>query len=290
MARELKDNGLLKSKSAFLLAYQLFYHPQGIKAGEYAFSPPLRAKDIIESLVEGRIYLHSLTIPEGLTAKEIYPLLATFLSDEEEDFFRAFREVVPISSFDPEAADLEGYLFPETYHFPKGIVARDVIQAMLEQFKSVFMEPWKVRARSLGMTIREVVTLASLVEKETSMPEERKLISAVFHNRLQKGMKLDCDPSIIYILKQKDAFDGNLRKKDMKLDSPYNTYLYPGLPPGPICNPGRDSLEAALYPEEEGFLYFVSRNDGSHHFSRTFAEHQQAVRKYQLRLRQSPGP
>ena len=127
--------------------------------------------------------------------------------------------------------------------------------------------------------------MASLIEKETSLQEEKKLVSAVFHNRLKRGMKLDCDPTIIYALKQKGLFEGNLRTKDLRLDSPYNTYLYSGLPPSPICNPGKESLEAALYPVKENFLYFVSRNNGSHHFSLTFAEHQAAVRKYQTRRR-----
>jgi UPF0755 protein len=131
------------------------------------------------------------------------------------------------------------------------------------------------------MSVRQIVILASLIEKESSVAEENRLVSSVFHNRLRIGMRLDCDPTIIYALKEKGLFDGNLTKKDMSLDSPYNTYRYPGLPPGPICNPGREAIEAALYPAEEPYLYFVSKNDGSHQFSRTFAEHQNAVRRYQ---------
>ncbi len=139
------------------------------------------------------------------------------------------------------------------------------------------------RSDELGMSVREVVILASLVEKETSIPEERGLVSAVFHNRLNRRMKLDCDPTIIYALKQEGRFTGRLRTKDLKYDTPYNTYLYPGLPPGPICNPGRKAILAALYPAEESYLYFVSKNDGSHHFSKTLKEHLRAVRKYQLK-------
>jgi UPF0755 protein len=152
---------------------------------------------------------------------------------------------------------------------------------MVGQFRASFGEAWPARAEAIGLSIRQVVTLASLIEKETAVAEEKKLVSAVFHNRLRIGMKLDCDPTIIYALKQKGLFNGNLTKKDMSLDSPYNTYRHPGLPPGPICNPGRAALEAALYPAEEAYLYFVSRNDGTHHFSRTFAEHQNAVRLLQ---------
>ncbi|MEW5902005.1 MAG: endolytic transglycosylase MltG, partial [Acidobacteriota bacterium] len=155
--------------------------------------------------------------------------------------------------------------------------------AMVEEFRSVFGGSWLSRANSLRMTVRQIVTLASLVEEETSIPEEKSLVSAVFHNRLRLGMKLDCDPTIIYALKERGEYEGRLRKKDLSFPSAYNTYLNRGLPPGPICNPGRQALEAALYPAAEGYLYFVSKNDGSHHFSLTFGEHQAAVRRFQKR-------
>ena len=200
---------------------------------------------------------------------------------EEEDFLEASSQKESLSFLDKEASSLEGYLLPETYHFPKGTSAKTIIAAMISQFQNVFNEEWRKRASEIGMTIREVVILASLIEKETSIPEERKLVSAVFHNRLKRRMKLDCDPTIIYVLKQEGRFKDRLRTKDLKLDSPYNTYLYPGLPPSPICNPGRETLEAALFPADVKYLYFVSKNDRSHHFSRTFREHQQAVLKYQ---------
>ena len=158
-----------------------------------------------------------------------------------------------------------------------------MVDAMVDQFISVFDLEWRQRAKNLGFSIREIVILASLIEEETSHPEERTLVSATFHNRLRIGMKLDCDPTIIYALKQDNAYTGRLRYRDLKLDSPYNTYIYPGLPPGPICNPGRESLKAALYPADEDYLYFVSKNDGSHQFSRTFREHQNAVNIYQKR-------
>jgi UPF0755 protein len=152
---------------------------------------------------------------------------------------------------------------------------------MVGQFQRVFDGLWAARPPRLRLSVREAVILASLVEKETSIAEEKKLVSAVFHNRLRLGMKLDCDPTIIYALKRKGNYNGRLGKKDMTLDSPYNTYRYAGLPPGPICNPGREALQAALFPADEEFLYFVSRNDGTHHFSRTFREHLAAVRIYQ---------
>ena len=152
---------------------------------------------------------------------------------------------------------------------------------MVAHFKEVFTPEWRRRASSLGMTIRETVILASLIEKETAVNTEKPIVSGVFHNRLRIGMKLDCDPTIIYGLKEEGRFDGNLRKRDLSWDSPYNTYVHSGLPPGPIANPGRDSIEAALYPADVDFLYFVSKNDGSHHFSATYREHLNAVNFFQ---------
>jgi UPF0755 protein len=281
VARLLEQNGVIASRYPFLLNYRLFYYPRKIMAGEYSLSSPIQSKDVLDILVKGKVVLHTVTIPEGLTGLEIAPLVVPYLADGQEGFLAAFREVRLISPFDPKAEDLEGYLFPETYSMPKGITSAEAVGAMVGQFRAVFAGAWPARAEALEMSVREVVTLASLIEKESSIAEEKKLISAVFHNRLRIGMKLDCDPTIIYALKQKGLFTGNLSKKDMDLDSPYNTYRRAGLPPGPICNPGREALEAALYPAAEPYLYFVSRNDGRHHFSRTFAEHQNAVRLLQ---------
>jgi UPF0755 protein len=283
VARLLEKNGIIGSRQAFLISYRLFYEPRVIRAGEYALTSPLGVKEVLDTLIKGKVYLHSLTIPEGLTAREIAPLLVPLLADGQEAFLEAVRETEPVRPIDAEADNLEGYLFPETYSFVKGISAQEAVKAMVGQFRAVFSGAWKERAESLRWSVRRVVTLASLIEKETSVGEEMKLVSAVFHNRLRIGMKLDCDPTIIYALKERGVFDGNLTKKDMALDSPYNTYRHAGLPPGPICNPGRAALEAALFPAEEAYLYFVSQNDGRHHFSRTFKEHQNAVRQFQLR-------
>ncbi len=281
VARLLEEKGVIGGRIPFIISYRLFFHPQKIKAGEYVLTSPLRTKEVLEILTKGRVYLHSVTIPEGLTAREIAPLLAPLLADGEEGFVKAIRDPGPILSLDPEAQSLEGYLFPETYSFPKNISSDNAVQAMTGQFRTVFDGAWAARGDSFRMSIRQVVILASLIEKETSVPEEKRLVSAVFHNRLRIGMKLDCDPTIIYALKQNGLFDGNLTKRDMALDSPYNTYRHAGLPPGPICNPGKEALEAAVHPAPENYLYFVSRNDGLHHFSRTLSEHQNAVRRYQ---------
>lgn len=283
IALNLKKNGIIKKTWPFLVGYRVFFSAQSLKAGEYAIAIPDSPKNILQVLSEGSVYLHSITIPEGLIIQEIAGLLDSAGFAAKQDFLQDVAETSLISSLDKDAPNLEGYLFPETYRFAKGIPSEEIVAAMVFQFTKVFAQEWIERAAELGMSIRDIVTLASLIEKETSLREEKKIVSAVFHNRLKIGMKLDCDPTIIYVLKLEGRFKDRLRTRDLKYDFPFNTYLYAGLPPGPIANPGRDSLEAALYPADEKFLYFVSKNDGSHHFSRTFREHQNAVNKYQRR-------
>ena len=281
IAQNLEDQGLIRADWAFVLGYRLFYSGQSLKAGEYTIQLPISTKNILFILTEGKVKLYPVTIPEGLTRRETAKHLQGTLSIDSAEFLKVSDDISLISDLDPEAKNLEGYLFPETYSFPKEPDADEVGTTMIAQFRKIFDEIWTKRADEIGMTIREIVILASLIEKETSRAEERSLISGVFHNRIRIGMKLDCDPTIIYVLKEEGRFKDRLRTKDLKLDTPYNTYLYGGLPPGPIANPGKDSLEAALYPSEVDYLYFVSKNDGSHHFSRSFREHQNAVNKYQ---------
>ena len=283
IAAELKEQELITRKWPFLWGYRLFFAGQSLKAGEYRIETPLSPKQAIQVLIQGQVRLYPMTIPEGLTRRETAQHLSRNYGVEIEAFLEASADPAGAREWDPLAADLEGYLLPETYHFPRGTTAAEIVDAMLSQFRSQLTEAWEERAAELGLSVRELVILASLVEKETSLAEERGLVSAVFHNRLRIGMKLDCDPTIVYALKATDSYTGRLRYRDLKLDSPYNTYLYPGLPPGPIANPGRASLEAALYPEDADYLYFVSRNDGSHQFSRTYREHVNAVNTYQRR-------
>ncbi|MGB8952728.1 MAG: endolytic transglycosylase MltG [Candidatus Aminicenantales bacterium] len=283
IAQSLKEKGILQKKWPFLFRYELFYYPKSLKAGEYLFTSFYSTQEILNTLTLGKVYLHPLTIAEGWTGQEITAYLTSSGFGTEEDFRAAFMNPEIISSWDQKAWNLEGYLFPETYYLSLGQTSEEIFLKIVNQFQSVFAEPWRRRTAEMGMTIREVVTLASLIEKEASLSEEKKRVSAVFHNRIKQRMKLDCDPTIIYVLKQNGLFEGRLRSKDLRLDSPYNTYLYAGLPPSPICNPGKESLEAALYPAKENYFYFVSRNDGSHHFSRSFREHQLAVKKYQKR-------
>ncbi|MDD8026724.1 MAG: endolytic transglycosylase MltG [Acidobacteriota bacterium] len=281
IAGELKATGVLTKTTPFLWRYRMFYSGKPLKTGQYmlpAASPPAA---VIEALIRGRVYLRPVTVAEGLTGREIFPLFTAAGFGTEAGFAAAFKDIAPLGLLDPQAADLEGYLFPETYRLPKGITAAEILAMMTNQFKDIFSEPRRREAAALGLSVRETVILASLIEKETARPEERSLVSSVFHNRLRLGMRLDCDPTIVYVLKAEGTYLGRLHSKDLKLDSPYNTYLHAGLPPGPICNPGRESLLAALRPAATEFLYFVSRNDGSHQFSRTLHEHNRAVDLFQ---------
>lgn len=276
----LKNEGIVRSAVALQIACRVYFPGERFKAGEYLFTPPLETKDALLRIFGGRIYLKPVTVPEGLTGREIADLLRPGDPDGAAAFRRAFLDTSLIADLDPRAKDLEGYLFPNTYNLPRKAPEADLVGAMVAEFRAVFDEGRRRRAAELGMTIRDVVTLASLIEEETALPDERPLVSAVFHNRLKIGMKLDCDPTIVYALKQEGRYTGRLLLRDLKFPSPYNTYLHAGLPPGPISNPGRSSLDAALAPAPEACLYFVARGDGSHRFSRTLGEHLDAVKKF----------
>lgn len=276
----LRQRGLVRSVLPLRLACRLFYPEERFKAGEYQFSPPLKPKDVLFQVFKGRIYLQPFTIPEGLAGRDIAELLRPGDVEASAAFERAFLDVGLIADWDPRAKDLEGYLFPDTYHLPRQAPMAEFVAAMIAEFREVFDEGRRLRAAELGMSVRDVVTLASLIEEETALPEERPLVSAVFHNRLRIGMKLDCDPTVIYALKLENKYAGRLLLRDLKFPSPYNTYVHPGLPPGPISNPGKTSIDAALNPAPEKYLYFVLQGDGSHRFSRTLGEHLDAVRKY----------
>jgi UPF0755 protein len=275
----LDEEGLLRSPTAFYLIARVIGVAGNVQAGEYELSTAMTPSMILYKLVNGDVVKYRVTIPEGYTVKQIAFRLAELgiITDQEE-----FLQVAFSSDFDAmlgiDGESVEGYLFPDTYLFSKAVSPQEVIKTMVGKFKRVYTPEFSERAAELGMTDPEVVTLASIIEKETGLPEERKLISAVFHNRLKHGIPLASDPTVIYGIKD---FDGNLRKRDLATRTPYNTYLIQGLPPGPIANPGKASIEAALYPAQVKYLYFVSRNDGSHHFSTTLREHNEAVRQYQ---------
>ena len=258
-----------------------------LKAGEYRLSGAASPRSVMRKLVRGEVVLHRVTIPEGWTVRQITELLTREGLVDGERFHQLAGDPAWARELGVEATSLEGYLFPETYYFPRGQSAQQVVKKMVDTFHHNFTDQDLARAGELGMTRHEVVTLASLIEKETGVPQERPLISAVFHNRLRLGMKLQSDPTVIYAL---PYFDGNLTKEHLAIDSPYNTYRHAGLPPGPIANPARASLQAALYPADCSYIYFVSKNDGSHHFSSTLAEQNRAVRLYQGRGSRAPQP
>ena len=272
--------GLAANPLALRLACRAFYPDESFKAGEYLFTPPLPPKDILFRIFAGRIHLVPVAVPEGLTGDEIAALLRPGDAEGAAAFRRAFGATDLIADWDPRAKDLEGYLFPDTFNLPRQASEADIVEAMVAEFREVFDEGRRRRAAELGLSVRDVVTLASLIEEETALPGERPLVAAVFHNRLKIGMKLDCDPTVAYALKRAGRYAGRLLLKDLKFESPYNTYLHAGLPPGPISNPGRESLDAALHPAAETYLYFVARGDGSHAFSRTLGEHNDAVRRF----------
>jgi UPF0755 protein len=223
-----------------------------------------------------------VTFPEGLTILEMSKIFEAHGLGTAESFVAATGNTSLIRALDPTARDLEGYLFPETYALPRRTAATKLVALMVERFEKVFTPDLQQAAAAHGLTIRQAVTLASIVEKETAKPDERPLVAAVYSNRLRIGMALQCDPTVIYALAKAGRYDGNIHKADLSYDSPYNTYRYPGLPPGPIASPGKASLEAAVHPADASFLYFVSRNDGSHEFARTLDEHNHNVQKFQI--------
>ncbi|MFQ5789629.1 MAG: endolytic transglycosylase MltG [Acidobacteriota bacterium] len=287
IAKALKDDGIIKDERLFLVALRFQGLTAQLQAGEYRFSGPASTLDVIARLVEGDVYYVSVTIPEGLTLIETAELLSERGLGEAKALAQAFSRGELVARLDPEAQDLEGYLYPETYRFRRRPAPDEVARAMVSRFKSVFDASRRQKAEARGMDVREVITLASVVEKETGRPDERPIIASVFWNRLKRRMPLQSDPTVIYELKRKGEFDGNLRRAHLKMESPYNTYLLSGLPPGPIASPGSHSIDAVLFPADTDYLYFVSKNDGSHHFSRTLREHSAAVRKYQLEYFQS---
>ena len=289
----LEKEGILRNRY-FFIAMASFLGKKGeMKAGEYEFHTRMLPLEVLNHLVKGQVKRHLVTIPEGYNLSQIGRLLEDLGIVEKEAFLKRASSSADIASLGlshlvqnqgsaPSSGrtglTLEGYLFPETYHFIKEMNPEEVIQAMVHQFRKVFGPDLIERASQLGISPRDAVILASIIEKETSLSEEKPIISAVFHNRLKKKIPLQSDPTVIYGIQN---FDGNLTKEHLVRPTPYNTYHFTGLPPTPICNPGKDSLVAALSPASVPYFYFVSKNDGSHHFSTEIDEHQRAVGKYQ---------
>jgi UPF0755 protein len=256
---------------------------RNIMPGEYELHAGMRPTELLEKLVKGEVYHYTLTIPEGFNVVQIADILEQKHLALKQDILRLIRDPTFIQSLNIQAATLEGYLFPDTYQLSRYTPPESIIRTFVNRFHDVVTPDLQDRATSMGMTLQEVLTLASVVEKETGLATERSLVSGVFHNRLRRGIPLQSDPTVIYAL---ESFDGNIRKADLSVNSPYNTYKVRGLPPGPIANPGLAAIHAALYPTQTDFVYFVARNDGSHQFSATLEDHNKAVDIYQ---RQSTG-
>jgi UPF0755 protein len=276
--KQLNGLGLLRHPIKFRLLARIKGLDTKIQAGEYNLSASMTPNEILHTLSTGRTILYSVTIPEGYHLYQIAELLENTGILHSKRFIAAALDPEQVRKEGIEGNSFEGYLFPDTYRFPKAIEADAVIKTMVNRFREVFMPEWGKRCNSTTLSLHEVVTLASMVEKETGAPSERALIAAVFLNRLKRDMRLESDPTVIYGI---EDFNGNLTREDLERYTPYNTYKIKGLPPGPIANPGLDSLKAVLNPADEPYIYFVSKNNGTHVFSRTIKEHNKAVTKYQ---------
>ncbi len=284
IGRRLVDAGVIENDMVFRIALRWTGRVRSLKAGEYRFDRPMSAVDVLEVIGRGDSFARRITFPEGLTILEMAKLYESRGFGAARDFTEAVRDASLINDIDPAATDLEGYLFPDTYALPRRTPASRLIAQMVGRFRAAYSDDIRSHAEAREMTTREVVTLASLIEKETGTPDERPLVAAVYTNRLKIRMGLQADPTVVYALQKAGKYDGNITKEDLALDSPYNTYKYPGLPPGPIAAPGKASLEAAVSPAAVPYLYFVSRNDGTHAFAATLSEHNANVHKFQVQF------
>ena len=276
--------GVLAHKLPFLARYLIGRSRHRLKAGEYLFDRPLRPIDVYRKLIAGDVFLYAVVIPEGSDRFDIARILGERMALDPADFLRRTEQTSLIHDLDPEAPTLEGYLFPDTYRFPRRVTADTVIATMLARFRHVLQTKFHDEIVPGSGDLHSVVTLASLVEKETPDPAERPVVAGVFARRLEKGMLLQCDPTVIYAARLADRPIAVIHVSDLNFDSPFNTYRHPGLPPGPIASPGESSLRAAFHPASGDALYFVSNNHGGHVFSKTLAEHQRNVARYKHEL------
>jgi UPF0755 protein len=282
IGEKLMTAGVVRDSPTFRAALWRTGLGRSLKAGEYHFDKAMTATEVIQKIGRGDVYERRVTFPEGLTVAEMARIYEQQGFGKSAAFIQAARDATPIHNVDPDARDLEGYLFPETYSLRRDSTADTLVHTLVARFEQLFTTDMQQAAEKLGFTMREAVTLASIVEKETAVDAERPVVAAVYVNRLKIGMGLQCDPTVIYALQKAGRYDGNLTRDDLHFDSPYNTYRYRGLPPGPIANPGLASLKAAVAPADVPYLYFVSRNDGSHAFARSLDEHNENVRKFQV--------
>ncbi|HKY20756.1 MAG TPA: endolytic transglycosylase MltG [Vicinamibacterales bacterium] len=283
IGERLIQGGVVRNDATFRAALWRTGRARSLQAGEFRFERPMTPTEVIEKIARGDVYNRRITFPEGLTIQDMARIYEQQKFGKADAFIAAARDAGSVRDIDPSAGDLEGYLFPETYSMPRDATATRLVQLMVGRFRQLFTPEMQQAGQALGLTPRQAVTLASLVEKETAVPAERPIVAGVYLNRLKIGMGMQADPTVIYALQRAGRYDGNLRRDDLSFDSPYNTYRYAGLPPGPIASPGLESLKATVAPAAVDFLYFVSRNDGSHVFARTLAEHNENVREYQVR-------
>ena len=275
IAKELKSAGVIRSSNAFLLVHYADAR-RNLKAGEYKFEQSATSLQVRDRLARGDVYTHTVVVPEGFNMFDIARTVEDAGLGKGDDFLKIAREqTVLIRNIDPAATTLEGYLFPDTYEFTRTQSMNDIVAAMVHRFQR--------EATAVGLTtdVHKTVTMASIIEKETSVPEERPIVSSVYYNRLNRNIALAADPTVVYAALVDGRYRGTIYQSDLQAASPYNTYKFPGLPPGPIANPGRESLKAAMAPAKTDFLYFVAEgNTGRHRFSSSYEEHQRNVLAY----------
>ena len=281
VAALLQEKGVIRSARSLRWWMRLSGTAGGIHTGRYRFQGPATLRQVSDAITQGRVLLETVTVLEGATRWQVAEALSAAGFGTYEEAWEATGQVSLIADLDPEATDLEGYLFPDTYSAPHDTGAEDIVRMMVTQFRTVWNDQRVRRAEAAELTVREVVAIASLVESETGLASERPLVSGVYHNRLEQRMLLQCDPTLLYALYLDGRRDRNIRRADFDNPSPYNTYRVRGLPPGPIGNPGVASIDAALQPAATEYVYFVGRNDGSHAFARTLREHNANVNRYQ---------
>jgi UPF0755 protein len=288
--RLLGEAGVLRSALAFEI-YARRHPKRTLVAGDYFFDHALSGKEVFRKLADGDVFVQPLTVKEGETIFDIAHDLETAKYMTAEDFLKAAQNPGAIKDVFPDARSLEGFLYPATYNVPRHATATDLTGMMVKKFREAVtrLAPQGLKSGEGAESLGSVVTMASLVERETPKPEERPLVAGVFTNRLEKNMPLQCDPTVIYALQLEGNYNGTLTSRDLRMDSPYNTYVYKGLPPGPIGNPGEVALEAALHPAQTTYLYFVANTQGGHFFSSTLAEHNQNVARYHRLLNGEPA-
>ena len=293
IATELKNAGVIRSKEAFVL-WHYWHHGRTLKAGEYLFEKPANIIDIQKRLRRGDVYFHTVVVPEGFTMFDIAHAIADAGLGSADEFLKVTQsDTSLIADLDPSAHSLEGYLFPDTYQFSRMMSVQEMAAAMVKQFRQVALQIGLVPnpanaiidAPNYSYSMHQIVTIASIVEKETAVADERPIVASVYYNRLEKHMALDADPSIIYAELLAGTYAGALHHADMQFQSPYNTYRNAGLPPGPIGNPGKSALEAAMHPAQTDYFYFVADAQGHHRFARTIEEHNKNVVAYRKAMR-----